>query len=142
MADGSRYRPPGPDRPPTVCEALFSSLTAVMDLSGVRVLDLFAGSGALGFEALTRRSQRHSGGQQPRRGAGDAPQRRHRRTAGVHVVKATATGHLRGQPQPVDLVLLDPRTISPPTRSRQILTQLCTGWLVQGPWSWWSGAPG
>lgn len=43
---------PTPDR---VREALFSALTSRFgSLSGLRVLDLFAGSGALGLEALSR----------------------------------------------------------------------------------------
>ena len=47
---GSRTRPTT-DR---VREALFSALGSRMDLAGARVLDLFAGSGALGLEALSR----------------------------------------------------------------------------------------
>ena len=46
--------PPGRDTRPTadrVREALFSILG---DVAGLRVLDLFAGSGALGLEALSR----------------------------------------------------------------------------------------
>ena len=35
-------------------EALFSSLAALIDLDGARVLDLFAGTGAVGLEALSR----------------------------------------------------------------------------------------
>jgi 16S rRNA (guanine966-N2)-methyltransferase len=35
-------------------EALFSSLAGLVDLEGARVLDLFAGSGAVGLEALSR----------------------------------------------------------------------------------------
>jgi 16S rRNA (guanine966-N2)-methyltransferase len=43
-------------RPTTdrVREALFSILEARMSLHGIRVLDLYAGSGALGLEALSR----------------------------------------------------------------------------------------
>lgn len=43
-------------RPTTdrVREALFSALTVRLSLDGARVADLFAGSGALGFEALSR----------------------------------------------------------------------------------------
>jgi 16S rRNA (guanine966-N2)-methyltransferase len=37
-----------------VREALFSALEANVGLDGARVLDLYAGSGALGFEALSR----------------------------------------------------------------------------------------
>jgi 16S rRNA (guanine966-N2)-methyltransferase len=35
-------------------EALFNTLTSWLDLDGARVLDLFAGSGAVGLEALSR----------------------------------------------------------------------------------------
>jgi 16S rRNA (guanine966-N2)-methyltransferase len=35
-------------------EGLFSSLLSLTDLDGARVLDLYAGSGALGLEALSR----------------------------------------------------------------------------------------
>jgi 16S rRNA (guanine966-N2)-methyltransferase len=49
----------GDVRPTTdrVREALFSSLAARGALDGARVLDLFAGSGALGIEALSRGAQ-------------------------------------------------------------------------------------
>ncbi|MGW6377274.1 16S rRNA (guanine(966)-N(2))-methyltransferase RsmD [Rhodococcus sp. NPDC055112] len=56
-AGGRRLRvPPKGTRPTSerVREALFSSLDARMDLDGSAVLDLFAGSGALGLEALSR----------------------------------------------------------------------------------------
>jgi 16S rRNA (guanine966-N2)-methyltransferase len=48
--------PPKGTRPTSerVREALFSSLESMFDLDGARVLDLYAGSGALGFEALSR----------------------------------------------------------------------------------------
>jgi 16S rRNA (guanine966-N2)-methyltransferase len=48
--------PPKGTRPTSdrVREALFSALEATVDLDGMRVLDLYAGSGALGFEALSR----------------------------------------------------------------------------------------
>ena len=49
--------PPGDATRPTtdrVREALFSALASRVDLDGARVLDLFAGSGALGLEALSR----------------------------------------------------------------------------------------
>ncbi|MEV0028114.1 16S rRNA (guanine(966)-N(2))-methyltransferase RsmD [Nocardia sp. NPDC050793] len=56
-AGGRRLRvPPAGTRPTSdrVREALFSALDARMDLDGARVLDLYAGSGALGLEALSR----------------------------------------------------------------------------------------
>ena len=49
--------PPGPGTRPTsdrVREALFSILHAGGAIGGARVLDLYAGSGALGIEALSR----------------------------------------------------------------------------------------
>lgn len=48
--------PPRGTRPTSerVREALFSALEAVIDLDGAQLLDLYAGSGALGFEALSR----------------------------------------------------------------------------------------
>jgi 16S rRNA (guanine966-N2)-methyltransferase len=56
-AGGRRLKvPPKGTRPTSerVREALFSSLESMLDLDGARVLDLYAGSGALGFEALSR----------------------------------------------------------------------------------------
>lgn len=56
-AGGRRLRvPPSGTRPTSdrVREALFSMLCARMDFDGIRVLDLYAGSGALGLEALSR----------------------------------------------------------------------------------------
>lgn len=48
--------PPRGTRPTTdrVRESLFNVLTARVDLHGMAVLDLYAGSGALGLEALSR----------------------------------------------------------------------------------------
>lgn len=48
--------PPAGTRPTSdrVREALFDALAARLDFDGLRVLDLFAGSGALGIEALSR----------------------------------------------------------------------------------------
>jgi 16S rRNA (guanine966-N2)-methyltransferase len=56
-AGGRRLQvPPKVTRPTSdrVREALFNALEVVLDLEGLRVLDLYAGSGALGFEALSR----------------------------------------------------------------------------------------
>ena len=49
--------PPGATTRPTADrarEGLFSSLQSLLELPGARVLDLYAGSGALGLEALSR----------------------------------------------------------------------------------------
>ncbi len=111
--------PKGRDTRPTadrVREALFSILAGVIDLEDATVLDLFAGSGALGIEALSR-------------GAGAAVfVEAHARTAAVlrrnlaelavpearwRVVVKRAEGWLRGASEaagnaPATLVLADP----------------------------------
>jgi 16S rRNA (guanine966-N2)-methyltransferase len=49
--------PPGDRTRPTsdrTREALFGALAALLDLHGARVLDLYAGSGAVGLEAVSR----------------------------------------------------------------------------------------
>jgi 16S rRNA (guanine(966)-N(2))-methyltransferase RsmD len=49
--------PPGDGTRPTsdrVREALFSTLSSLVDLTGARFADLYAGSGAVGLEALSR----------------------------------------------------------------------------------------
>ncbi|SDE44326.1 16S rRNA (guanine(966)-N(2))-methyltransferase RsmD [Rhodococcus tukisamuensis] len=56
-AGGRRLKVPTQGTRPTserVREALFSALAARIDLDGASVLDLYAGSGALGLEALSR----------------------------------------------------------------------------------------
>ncbi|GAA1682605.1 16S rRNA (guanine(966)-N(2))-methyltransferase RsmD [Fodinicola feengrottensis] len=57
-AGGRRLRvPPGRHTRPTADrtrEALFSSLDSLVDLESARVLDLYAGSGAIGLEAASR----------------------------------------------------------------------------------------
>ncbi|MFZ2176161.1 MAG: 16S rRNA (guanine(966)-N(2))-methyltransferase RsmD [Rhodococcus sp. (in: high G+C Gram-positive bacteria)] len=61
LAGGRRLRvPPSGTRPTSdrVREALFSALNSRMDLEGASVLDLYAGSGALGLEALSRGAER------------------------------------------------------------------------------------
>src|SRR5205814_1147599 len=58
IAGGRRLQvPAGPDVRPTsdrVREAVFSSLESLEAVRGATVLDVFAGSGALGIEALSR----------------------------------------------------------------------------------------
>ncbi|MET0236844.1 MAG: 16S rRNA (guanine(966)-N(2))-methyltransferase RsmD [Kibdelosporangium sp.] len=103
--------PPRGTRPTSdrVREAMFSAIEAALDLDGARVLDLYAGSGALGLEALSR-------------GAAAVTFVESDRTAlnvlrsniatlglpGASVVSGRVQGFLAGEPSPCDLILADP----------------------------------
>jgi 16S rRNA (guanine966-N2)-methyltransferase len=118
-----------------VRESLFNILTARRDLSGLAVLDLYAGSGALGLEALSR-------------GAASALfVESDQRTAAVIVRNIEALGltgaTLRrgavaavlsaGSPSPVDLVLADPPYDVEAAEVETVLATLTThGWVQEG----------
>jgi 16S rRNA (guanine966-N2)-methyltransferase len=105
--------PPGNEVRPTsdrVREAVFNALGSMDAVVDARVLDLFAGSGALGIEALSRGASRATFvDTSPRAldvvrenvaacGMGERAQ----------VVRSDAVDHLRSSDAPVDLVLADP----------------------------------
>ena len=96
---------PTPDR---VRETLFNWLTAA--LPGARVLDLFAGTGALGLEALSRGAREATFVERDARVA--AQLRENLATLGAEargrVVDADAAAFLAGPPVPVTLAFLDP----------------------------------
>ncbi|MGH3315252.1 MAG: 16S rRNA (guanine(966)-N(2))-methyltransferase RsmD [Nocardioidaceae bacterium] len=106
--------PPGDSTRPTadrVREAVFSTLESAMgSLAGVRFLDLFAGSGAVGLEAVSRGAAHATLVEQHRRTAAVA--RDNVRTLGftdVEVVTARAEVFVQRPPaQPYDVVFLDP----------------------------------
>jgi 16S rRNA (guanine966-N2)-methyltransferase len=93
-----------------VREAVFSALQARRDLDGTRVLDLYAGSGALGLEALSRGAAHVRFVESDRRAA--AVLRRNVEALGLpgaDVINATVTTVLQGVPaEPYDVVLADP----------------------------------
>jgi 16S rRNA (guanine966-N2)-methyltransferase len=104
--EGSTTRPT-PDR---VREATFNALGSLHAVAGARVLDLFAGSGALGIEALSRGAAHVTFVDRDRAairavnanlatcGLGDA----------ATVVTAEAVRYLAGTSERWDLALLDP----------------------------------
>jgi 16S rRNA (guanine966-N2)-methyltransferase len=105
--------PDGRDTRPTsdrVRESIFNALYSLDAVDGATVLDLFAGSGALGIEALSRGATRCTF-VEPSRPALDAL-RTNLDTTGLAdratVVAATAESYLARRPDRVDLALCDP----------------------------------
>lgn len=118
--------PPSGTRPTTdrVREALFSSLGShVGDWTTVRFLDLYAGSGAIGLEALSRGASRATLVERDRRTA--AVLRRNVDTLGLpgaHVVIADATGFVADQPY--DVIYIDPPYAVPDDEVTRLLQHL------------------
>lgn len=116
-----------------VRETLFNWLG--QDLQGLRCLDLFAGSGALGFEAASRGASRVVLVEQSReacralRGSCEALGAAER----IQVRETDARRFLEGAVEAFDLVFLDPPF------GRQLLVPSCVelerrGWLASGAW--------
>jgi 16S rRNA (guanine966-N2)-methyltransferase len=93
-----------------VREAVFNALGSLDAVVGARVVDLFAGSGALGIEALSRGAD-HAVFVDTSPRALEVV-RENVAACGMEdraqVVRADAVGHLRSTVEPVDLVLADP----------------------------------
>jgi 16S rRNA (guanine966-N2)-methyltransferase len=113
VAGGRRLAVPSRGTRPTsdrVREAVFSALQARQGLEGARVLDLYAGSGALGLEALSRGAAHVRFVESDRRAA--TVLRHNVETLalpGAEVIIADAALMLRGDPGlPYDVVLADP----------------------------------
>jgi 16S rRNA (guanine966-N2)-methyltransferase len=111
-AGGRRLAVPGSGTRPTsdrVREALFSALDHDPGLEGAAVLDLCAGTGALGLEALSRGAAHAVFVESDRKAAGVL--RRNLATVGLggEVRLGTVGAVLAGPaPRPFDLVLVDP----------------------------------
>jgi 16S rRNA (guanine966-N2)-methyltransferase len=103
---GTATRPTG-DR---VREATFNALHSLGVVEGATVVDLFAGSGALGIEALSRgaRSATFVDDDSRALAAVRANLEATGLTAAATVVRRTAERWVEEHPGPVDLVLLDP----------------------------------
>lgn len=114
-AGGRRLRtPPGEATRPTsdrVREALFSTLEASLgSLRGLRFLDLYAGSGAVGLEAVSRGARSVTAIEADRRSAGVV--RANAATLGftqvrVHAAKVAAS-LAQGADEPFEVVFADP----------------------------------
>lgn len=135
-AGGRRLRvPPVGTRPTTdrVRESLFSMLQSRLsgDWSSQHVLDLFAGSGALGLEALSRGAASATFVESSSKSA--VVVRENLRTVGLPggtVVASTVERYLSGQPQGrFTMVLADPPYDVEESTVRRITAQLAAGWL-------------
>lgn len=126
--------PPRGTRPTTdrVREALFNVLAARMDLAGTAVLDLYAGSGALGLEALSRGAATALFVESDRRAADVlAANITALGLPGATLRRATVAAVLAaGTAAPVDLVLADP-----PYEVSAADIDALPGLLVAGGWA-------
>jgi 16S rRNA (guanine966-N2)-methyltransferase len=128
--------PPGDGTRPTadrVREALFSSLEAEFGaLAGLRVLDLYAGSGALGLEALSRGAAHVLLVEAEHKAVRAITE--NVATVGLDgavVQPARAEQVLAGTPaEPYDLVLADPPYALAGAAVTELLALLVDGWLA------------
>ncbi|WP_445170564.1 16S rRNA (guanine(966)-N(2))-methyltransferase RsmD [Mycolicibacterium sp. Dal123E01] len=135
-AGGRRLEvPPRGTRPTTdrVREALFNVLAARRDFAYLRVLDLYAGSGALGLEALSRGAASALFVESDSRAAGVI--KRNVETLGLSGATvrrgSVATVVAAGADRPVDLVLADPPYEVSTAEIETLLTALeRNGWLA------------
>ena len=124
-------------RPTTdrVRESLFNMLAARIDFAGIAVLDLYAGSGALGLEALSRGAASALFVEADARAA--AVIERNIVALGVSgatVHRSAVAAALRaGAAAPVDLVLADPPYEVEDAQVLDMLAALATGgWIAPG----------
>ena len=136
-ARGRRLAVPSSARPTTdrVREALFNVLSARLDFDGLRVLDLYAGSGALGLEALSRGAASVLLVESDRRAA-DAIARNIATVGlpGATIRRGPVAAVLgAGTPAPVDVVLADPPYDVTVQSVAEVLASLSRfGWVGPG----------
>jgi 16S rRNA (guanine966-N2)-methyltransferase len=129
--------PPGDRTRPTsdrTREALFATLGTLVNLDGARALDLFAGSGAVGLEAVSRgaaaavlvdsdaRAAAVAGANARDLGLADR----------VTVRRDRVERFLAGEPEAYDLVFADPPYALADDEVDAILARLAAGWLAPG----------
>ncbi|MDG3011058.1 16S rRNA (guanine(966)-N(2))-methyltransferase RsmD [Rhodococcus sp. D2-41] len=135
---GRRLRvPPSGTRPTSdrVREAMFSAVQARMDLDGAAVLDLYAGSGALGLEALSRGADHVVLVESDTKAAAVArANAAELGSTGVAVRQSTVAGALVGAAdREYDLVLADPPYAVGEDEVRAVLDALVAGgWVGEG----------
>lgn len=134
VPSGSQTRPTSE----RVREALFARIESIMDLQGARVLDLYAGSGALGLEALSRGAESLLQIETARQALLAA--RANRDVLGVQDEVTTLAGRVERllahntDKHVCDLVLIDPPyRLSEEALASVLHTLLAQGWLGPDP---------
>jgi len=127
--------PPGMATRPTadrVREALFSMLASRLgSFEDLRVADLFAGSGALGFEALSRGAAHATFVESDPKAA--AAIRRNADKLGVSVQVLAGSALSLPRAEPFDLVLADP-PYAPGSGTAVVEAIVRADWLAPGGW--------
>lgn len=115
-------------------EALFNVLAARLDFAGIHVLDLYAGSGALGLEALSRGAGWATFVEaDPRTAAVISRNADALGLTGAAVLTRSVAAVLAGSGGPVDLVLADPPYDMAVTDVNAVLRALAAGgWAADG----------
>ena len=120
-------------------EGLFSSLQSGGGVDGLVILDLYAGTGALGIEALSRGAEhatfvdRSAASLAAVRGNLD----RTHLVDSATLVREEVVSFLtrKGNPAPASIAFLDPPYDAPPGEIEGALRALARGWLVQRDWT-------
>lgn len=114
-------------------EALFNTLRSELEIEGARVLDLYAGSGAVGLEALSRGAEAAVFVESDRAAAAVLTENvRALGLTGATVRRLTAGSYLAapGADEPFDLVFADPPYAVPASSVATLLRLLVEhGWL-------------
>jgi len=126
--------PPRGTRPTSdrMREALFNTLRSHLELEGTAVLDLYAGSGAVGLEALSRGAGRVVLVESDRNAA-QVLQRNIDSVGlpGARVVRRPVAATLAAASEPFDLVFADPPYDVPDAEVAEMLDTLAAnGWLA------------
>jgi 16S rRNA (guanine966-N2)-methyltransferase len=119
-------------------EGLFSSLGPAVD--GAHVLDLYAGTGAMGIEALSRGAERAVLVERNRVAVRAIRENleRTRLADRADVRQGEVSRMLIGDDKfggPFDLVLADPPYAAPAEEVASVLAALAGGWLAPGGWT-------
>ena len=127
--------PAGRDTRPTadrVRESLFSMLASRLgSFEDLRVADLFAGSGALGFEALSRGAAHAVFVESDAKAAAAIRRNADKLSASVQVLSGSALSLPRSDA--FDLIFADP-PYAPGSGTAVVASVLRAGWLAPGGW--------